>query len=37
VGFMNLDRQLLTQKTDIVAQGIASGVLCFVNNESVTP
>jgi N-acetylmuramoyl-L-alanine amidase len=37
VGFMNLDRQLLTQKTDLVAQGVASGILCFVNNESVTP
>jgi N-acetylmuramoyl-L-alanine amidase len=37
VGFMNLDRQLLTQKTDVVAQGIVDGILCFVNNESVTP
>lgn len=33
VGFMNLDRQLLTQQTELVAQGIADGILCFVNNE----
>jgi N-acetylmuramoyl-L-alanine amidase len=35
VGFMNLDRQLLTQKTDLVAQGIAAGILCYINNEDV--
>jgi len=37
VGFMNLDRQLLTQKPEVIAQGIADGILCFINNESVTP
>lgn len=37
VGFMNLDKQLLTQKPVIVAQGIADGVLCFINNENVNP
>jgi N-acetylmuramoyl-L-alanine amidase len=36
VGFMNLDRQLLTQQTELVAQGIAAGLLCFVNNEDAT-
>jgi N-acetylmuramoyl-L-alanine amidase len=36
VGFMNLDRQLLTQQTELVAQGIAAGILCFVNNEDAT-
>ncbi len=32
-GFMNLDRQLLTQGQDQVAAGIANGILCFINNE----
>jgi N-acetylmuramoyl-L-alanine amidase len=36
VGFMNLDKQLLTQKTELVAQGIAAGLLCFINNEDVS-
>jgi N-acetylmuramoyl-L-alanine amidase len=36
-GFLNLDRQILTQKPDIVAQGIADGVLCFLNYESIEP
>lgn len=34
-GFLNLDRELLTKRTDIVAQGVASGILCFVRNEDV--
>lgn len=34
-GFMNLDRQILTQQPDLVAQGIIQGVLCFVNNEDI--
>lgn len=39
VGFMNLDRQLLTQNPERVARGIVDGILCFVNNEdlSATP
>ncbi|MFM8322253.1 MAG: N-acetylmuramoyl-L-alanine amidase [Chloroflexota bacterium] len=36
-GFMNLDRQLLTEQTDKVAQGVANGVLCFLRDETVTP
>jgi N-acetylmuramoyl-L-alanine amidase len=35
-GFMNLDRQILTQQPDLVAQGIIQGVLCFVNNEDIS-
>jgi len=35
-GFMNLDRQLLTQTPEVVAQGIVSGILCYINNESIT-
>lgn len=36
VGFLNLDRQLLTQHTDLIAKGIAEGVLCYINNEDAT-
>lgn len=36
-GFLNLDRQLLTQKPEVVAQGIVDGVMCFIKNESITP
>jgi len=36
-GFMNLDRDILTQDTDLVAEGIVQGIECFVNNESVKP
>lgn len=36
VGFMNLDRQILTKGQDQVAQGITDGVLCYIRNESVS-
>jgi N-acetylmuramoyl-L-alanine amidase len=35
-GFMNLDREILTQKPEVVANGIASGILCFVRNEDIS-
>ncbi len=34
-GFMNLDHQILTEHPDEIADGITSGILCFVRNESV--
>lgn len=34
-GFLNLDRDILTQQTDKVAQGVTSGILCFIRNEDV--
>ncbi|MDR3578221.1 MAG: N-acetylmuramoyl-L-alanine amidase [Anaerolineaceae bacterium] len=34
-GYLNLDRQMLTQKTDVVAKGISDGILCFVRNEQI--
>lgn len=34
-GFLNLDREILTNRTDIVARGVASGILCFVRNEDI--
>jgi N-acetylmuramoyl-L-alanine amidase len=36
-GFLNLDRDILTQHTDQVADGVVNGILCFVNNENVDP
>jgi N-acetylmuramoyl-L-alanine amidase len=32
---MNLDREILTQHPDMIANGIASGILCFVRNEDI--
>jgi N-acetylmuramoyl-L-alanine amidase len=34
IGFLNLDRELLTQKSDFVAKGISDGILCYINNEN---
>jgi len=36
-GFLYLDRNILTKRTDVVAEGVTQGILCFVNNESVIP
>ncbi len=36
-GFMNLDREILTQHPEVIAEGIVQGIECFVNNESVEP
>jgi N-acetylmuramoyl-L-alanine amidase len=36
-GFLNLDRQILTEETDRVAEGIVNGILCYVYNETVAP
>jgi N-acetylmuramoyl-L-alanine amidase len=36
-GFLNLDRDILTQHTDQVADGVVNGLMCFVNNENVEP
>jgi N-acetylmuramoyl-L-alanine amidase len=36
-GFLRDDYNLLTQKTSLVADGIASGILCFVRNENIQP
>ena len=35
-GFLHLDRQILTENADLVAQGIVNGLLCFIRNENVT-
>jgi N-acetylmuramoyl-L-alanine amidase len=36
-GFLNLDRDILTKHSDLVANGITQGILCFINNENVAP
>ena len=36
-GFLNLDRDMLTRKTELVAAGVVDGILCFANNENVEP
>lgn len=36
-GFLNLDRKILTENTDEVAQGIVDGINCFIRNESISP
>jgi N-acetylmuramoyl-L-alanine amidase len=37
IGFLNLDRQALTEHSDEVANGITNGILCFINNEEPSP
>jgi N-acetylmuramoyl-L-alanine amidase len=32
-GFLNMDYRFLTEKTDVVAEGISAGILCYINNE----
>jgi N-acetylmuramoyl-L-alanine amidase len=32
-GFMMKDRQMLTERADVVAQGIVDGIVCFVGEE----
>lgn len=34
-GFLNLDRRILTEQPDLVAQGVANGILCYIKNEPV--
>ena len=36
-GFLNLDRQFLTENPDLAAQGIVNGILCFVKDEAISP
>jgi N-acetylmuramoyl-L-alanine amidase len=34
-GFLNLDRQILTQEPDRIAAGISNGILCYIHNENI--
>jgi len=35
IGFLNLDRALLTEQPDRVAAGVTEGILCFLRNEPI--
>ena len=35
MGFMLLDKDLLTNQTDKVVEGIANGIRCFAYNENI--
>ncbi len=37
MGFMNLDRQILTDSPERIAAGIAQGILCYIFNEDASP
>jgi N-acetylmuramoyl-L-alanine amidase len=34
-GFLNLDRDMLVNHTDQVAQGIRNGIICYIRNEPI--
>jgi N-acetylmuramoyl-L-alanine amidase len=36
-GFLNLDREILTKRTDLIAKGVTEGILCFARNENIVP
>ena len=36
-GFLNLDRDKLVNQTDLVADGVVRGILCFARNENIEP
>jgi len=36
-GFLNLDRQILTQNPELIADGIVAGVKCYMNQEVIDP
>jgi N-acetylmuramoyl-L-alanine amidase len=35
LGFLNLDRDMLTNHPDLLSQGVAEGILCYARNEPV--
>lgn len=35
-GFLNLDRQILTQQPDLIAEGITQGILCYIYNQDIS-
>jgi N-acetylmuramoyl-L-alanine amidase len=36
LGFLNLDRQILTEQPDLLAEGIYKGIICYIHNEDAT-
>jgi N-acetylmuramoyl-L-alanine amidase len=35
-GYMNQDRELLTQEPSVVAEGITAGIMCYLNREEIS-
>ncbi len=35
-GFMNKDREFLTKNIDLVSEGVANGILCYLRNEVIS-
>jgi len=36
-GFLRLDYDILTKNTNLVATGVANGIVCFISNENIAP
>ncbi len=36
-GFMHMDYRFITEETEVVADGIVAGILCYLNNEPIEP
>ena len=36
-GFLNLDYQVITEETEMLAEGIVAGILCYLNQEDTQP
>ena len=34
-GFLNLDRRILTEQPELIADGVTQGILCYIRNEPV--
>ncbi len=34
-GFLNLDREILTNQPQLIADGVTAGILCYLNNDSI--
>ncbi|MEN6409152.1 MAG: N-acetylmuramoyl-L-alanine amidase [Anaerolineaceae bacterium] len=36
-GFLNLDKDILVNHPDVIANGVTAGILCYIRNESIQP
>lgn len=36
-GFMNVDYNFITEETELIAEGIVDGILCYLNDEPIEP
>ena len=36
-GFLNMDYQVITEETEMLAEGIVAGILCYLNKEDTQP